>query len=160
MKTTHVCEFCTTEFDAYASTRRRFCSKRCARLKDAEATRRTPRQRDCKGCGTAFEPTYPANVYCSLACANRTIGRTNREIMSAARRDSGEGKSYRKLLGRHEHRVVAEMMIGRPIRADEVVHHINGDFRDNRPENLRVMTRSEHTRMHSLEYHARRRNAA
>lgn len=50
-----------------------------------------------------------------------------------------------------EHRVVAEQMIGRPLRRDEVVHHKNGIKTDNRPENLEVTTNGAHTSMHLRE---------
>ena len=63
-------------------------------------------------------------------------------------RDRGSGNWYRKVRGRHEHRIVIEEMLGRPLRSDEIVHHKNKDVRDNRPENLEVMTRSEHARLH------------
>lgn len=43
-----------------------------------------------------------------------------------------------------------EGILGRRLRRDEVVHHINGDRRDNRPENLEVMTRAAHSRHHQL----------
>ena len=46
------------------------------------------------------------------------------------------------------HILLAERLLGRPLKENEVVHHINGDKTDNRLENLRVMERGEHTRLH------------
>ena len=42
------------------------------------------------------------------------------------------------------HRWVAEQVCGRPLNDNEVVHHINENKHDNRPENLEIMLDSEH----------------
>ena len=47
-----------------------------------------------------------------------------------------------------EHRKIMEEHIGRKLNRYEVVHHINGNKKDNRIENLQLMTLSEHSRLH------------
>lgn len=64
-------------------------------------------------------------------------------------RGRGDGKTYIKFLGRHLHRVVAEKMIGRDLKPGEVVHHLDGNIRNNCPENLMVLkSQSEHAKIH------------
>lgn len=48
----------------------------------------------------------------------------------------------------YEHRVIAEAFLGRRLRPNECVHHINGDKTDNSPENLKVYSRGDHNILH------------
>lgn len=49
----------------------------------------------------------------------------------------------------YEHLVVAEENIGRTLRDEEVVHHLNGNRGDNRHNNLLVLEKTEHGRLHA-----------
>ncbi len=51
-----------------------------------------------------------------------------------------------------EHILVVEKSIGRHLEENECVHHINENREDNRIENLKLMTKSEH-----MSYHAKKR---
>ena len=65
-------------------------------------------------------------------------------------RGTGEGRTYTKRLGRHEHRVVAKQMLGRALKTGEVVHHIDGNKKNNAPENLLVFpSQKEHAQWHA-----------
>lgn len=48
----------------------------------------------------------------------------------------------------YEHRVVAEEFLGRPLRTDEEVHHLDENKVNNHPENLLVLTQSQHQKLH------------
>jgi hypothetical protein len=57
----------------------------------------------------------------------------------------------------YEHRVVVEAVLGRRLRPNEVIHHVNHDTTDNRPENLQVLLKGEHSQ---APIHPRERDVA
>ena len=115
------CEWCKEEFipKAWKFRRRRFCSVLCARR------------------------------HCVLIAARSDKSRELAKIRGIARRGTGNKTKYLKVNYVHEHRVIASFQIGRPLLKEEIVHHIDGNSWNNDPSNLQVMTRAEHSRIHS-----------
>lgn len=50
----------------------------------------------------------------------------------------------------YEHQLVAEQKLGRYLKKDEVVHHIDMNKTNNSPQNLVVLTNGNHIKLHSL----------
>jgi ribonucleotide reductase alpha subunit len=51
---------------------------------------------------------------------------------------------------RPHYRLLMEYVTGETLSIDQVVHHVNGDFTDNRLDNLTVMGSKEHKQFHAL----------
>ena len=50
--------------------------------------------------------------------------------------------------GQYEHRIVAEKKIGQKLKQGEIVHHKDRNKKNNKPGNLKVLTPSQHNKLH------------
>jgi hypothetical protein len=144
----------------------RTCSRTCR-----EAVKNPAQFVVCQACGSS-KRVNPAELrrgrrFCSIACRHigfRGSGNPKWRggvLVSRGRRyiySPGHPKAT-KLGYVAEYRLVAERTLGRQLDRSEVVHHINGDHADNRPENLQVINQSEHIALHRHEMHAARLRA-
>lgn len=118
----------------------------------------------CAGCGRLIKYRPPSQrkrterAYCSNACHMRTMNAElnpmrmtpeTREKLRNAKLNSGNALTYSKVFGKHEHRIVAAQILGRDLAPEEVVHHLDGNKRNNAPENLMIFaSQGEHLNWH------------
>jgi hypothetical protein len=150
-KISRICAGCGIVFYVkFNSIRTRYHSRQCCKT---QTSNKTPVP--CHECGkivyrTPCELKRAKLVFCCAEHKN-----SNRDFIDKvskkrgdAQRYGGEGKTYVKLGGRHMHRVVMEQKIGRKLKRGEIVHHIDGNKRNNDPDNLMITTQSEHLKLH------------
>jgi hypothetical protein len=121
----------------------------------------------CAGCGEEFPEKYPDQKYhdhpCFLRHVNRDRDRQKAKgekggaVAGKLRKESAREDGYRGYVkepgDRHQHRVVAERVLGRALAPGETVHHEDLDKTNNDPANLIVFSRqADHARHHKLNH--------
>ena len=93
-------------------------------------------------------------IYCSRLCANRGAGKFNAGKIRNSKISKLKStlNGYVKFHGKHEHRVVMENHLGRPLFSWEIVHHKDGNKRNNDINNLQVMSQGEHATEHFTKF--------
>ena len=117
------CEYCGKEKSVYLSyykkSKNHFCSREC----------------NLKNMNALLNPT-------------RMTEATKSKI-ALSHMGTGGQKTYTKNKGVHTHRIVAEKMLGRKLSKGEIVHHMDGNKRNNDPINLKVfISQAEHAKWH------------
>lgn len=143
----NTCEHCGTTYarkprqHVATWSSRRFCSTKCAKAsRTPESTIKT-----CPRCGSQYDAgeNWKRQTYCSRRCAAR------KEVdpkVTRYRRTKVGGRPI------NEHRHVMEQHLGRKLRPDEYVHHINHNKLDNRIENLIVTDAHSHAIHHNQKH--------
>lgn len=146
-----ICKVCGKEFSLLSSVKKarekkgvevQYCSVECMGV--GARTRKTI---TCKNCGKEFETTRA--TFCSAKCSSEFRKKSGTMKKNGFWYENGYKVLY--LDGDKsikEHIKVIQDFIGRKLKKSEVVHHINEDKLDNRIDNLQLMTRGEHSKLH------------
>lgn len=116
-------------------------------------------ERECVSCGAPFMvKSYERKRFCGHSCGGR-YAKSLAPDMRGSKNPRYNGGLSTMHDGRtviccrdgsimYYYRGVMAAHIGRLLRRDEIVHHVNGDRTDDRIENLEITTRAEHINHH------------
>jgi hypothetical protein len=125
-----ICEYCQKRFTPKFKCKNRFCSVKCS------DTSRRLKPKACRFCNELFTPIRSARQFCSHKCGS-----------DSQIKQSGY-KNIKKIGG---HRIIMDRLMGGQLRKEEIVHHIDGSPQNNSINNLMVMSRSSHKKIHDRE---------
>lgn len=157
------CIFCNKEFSVaksrYNSKYRRYkcCSKKCYNnLLEEEKKKRLEKNTNiCDNCGKEFIRNINKNnilKFCSVECSRKYMRGINSPFYNGGCINS-QGYKIITINGKqfYEHRIIIEDFTGRKLNYDEDVHHKDGNKLNNNVDNLEIINKGEHGRIHAYQ---------
>lgn len=151
-----LCKFCKKEFSGKKG--QKFCSRSCA----ARVTRTIIRPKDFNRIKSLYDHGQKiSNIASEFNVSEETIRKLLHKLetkirpkgtkyQEGARKEDSRGYILIKKANKWvlEHRFVMSEFIGREIKNNEHVHHKDGNRKNNNVDNLEIITRTQHGKLH------------
>ena len=137
-----ICNYCKHTYKGFGA---KYCSQSCRTfdLKPGFKKGNVPYNKGTKGVSKPNSGSFKKGV---------TVGNKHPKWKNGRGKTSQGYITIWTINGRTlEHRVIMEKKLGRKLKPNEVVHHMNHIRDDNRLENLMLMSRSDHAIFHNNE---------
>lgn len=149
-----ICKQCGVEFTVKPSkaAASKYCSIKCSNLGV-----RTGSFKECDWCGEKVWKFKYQNKNSQNFCSNECkISYQKKQPTAYKGNPYYDGNGYLMVVNKkrervYEHRMVAEIALGRKLLSSEHVHHIDKVKDNNAPWNLLVLTNSDHQKLHAME---------